>query len=71
MSVDHVEEMNRVHTNASVAIPNELFEKIYLNPRVSVKGELRKTFANPTPMSVYLPRNQPFEVNNFFLFPGA
>ncbi|KUL88288.1 hypothetical protein ZTR_04945 [Talaromyces verruculosus] len=52
MSADHMEEMNRVHTNASVVIPNELFEKIYLNPRVPVKGELRKTFANPTPMGL-------------------
>jgi hypothetical protein len=50
LSIDHIEEMNRVQTNASVAIPSELFEKIYLNPQVSVKGQLRKTFANPTPM---------------------
>jgi hypothetical protein len=50
MSVDNIEEMNRVQTNASVAMPSELFQQIYLNPQLSVKGHLRKTFANPTPM---------------------
>lgn len=36
--------------NASVGIPMEVFEKMYLNPETRVKGELRKTFANPTPL---------------------
>jgi uncharacterized protein len=44
------DNLNRYATNASVAIPMEVFEKMYLNPETRVKGELRKTFANPTPL---------------------
>lgn len=54
MAADHIEEMNRVQTNASIAMPSELFQQLYLNPQVSVKGQLRKTFANPTPMYILL-----------------
>jgi hypothetical protein len=28
----------------------ELFEKLYLSPMNKVKGDLRQTFGNPTPM---------------------
>jgi hypothetical protein len=28
----------------------ELFEKLYLAPQSKVKGQLRDTFGNPTPM---------------------
>jgi hypothetical protein len=42
--------INRFMTNGSIAIPMETFEKMYLNPETRVKGELRKTFANPTPL---------------------
>ncbi|KAE9366310.1 gpr1-like plasma membrane protein [Stipitochalara longipes BDJ] len=46
------DSLNRYATNASVAIPMEVFEKMYLNPETRVKGELRKTFANPTPLAL-------------------
>jgi len=34
----------------SVNIPRDLFEKLYLSPETQVKGDLRKTFGNPTPL---------------------
>lgn len=42
----------RIRTTGSISISPELFEKIYLSPHNRVKGDLRKTFANPTPLSV-------------------
>lgn len=30
----------------------ELFEKLYLTPQKTVKGDLRGTFANPTPVAL-------------------
>ncbi|CEJ95024.1 Putative Transcriptional activator of ethanol catabolism AlcS [[Torrubiella] hemipterigena] len=39
-----------LHSISSVTISNEMFEKLYLNPANKVKGELRRTFANPTPL---------------------
>lgn len=42
----------RIRTAHSVSISPELFEKMYLNPQKEVKGDLRKTFGNPTPLSV-------------------
>lgn len=33
----------------SLSISPELFEKLYLSPQNVVKGDLRKTFGNPTP----------------------
>lgn len=42
--------LNRIRTAGSISISPELFEKIYLSPQNKVSGELRKTFANPTPM---------------------
>ena len=38
----------------SVTIPRDLFEKMYLNPPTKVSGDLRRTFANPTPLYDYL-----------------
>lgn len=40
----------RIRTAHSVSISPELFEKMYLNPQKEVKGDLRKTFGNPTPL---------------------
>ncbi|KAH8700207.1 gpr1-like plasma membrane protein [Talaromyces proteolyticus] len=34
----------------SIALPPEIFEKLYLSPQNKVKGELRRTFGNPTPL---------------------
>jgi len=42
----------RIRTAGSISISPELFEKIYLSPHNRVKGDLRKTFGNPTPLSV-------------------
>jgi uncharacterized protein len=42
--------LKRLKTAGSISISPELFEKLYLSPQNQVKGELRKTFGNPTPM---------------------
>lgn len=47
-----VEGLERIRTAQSVNISAELFEKLYLNPPNRVHGDLRKTFANPTPLYV-------------------
>lgn len=48
--MDHDTALKRIKTAGSISISPELFEKIYLSPQNQVKGELRKTFANPTPL---------------------
>ncbi|KAK8255571.1 hypothetical protein HDK77DRAFT_38423 [Phyllosticta capitalensis] len=47
---DHA--LNKIRTAGSISISPELFEKIYLSPKTQVKGELRRTFGNPTPVSL-------------------
>lgn len=42
--------LKRIRTAGSISISPELFEKIYLSPQNVVKGDLRKTFGNPTPL---------------------
>ncbi len=42
--------LRQIRTAGSISISPELFEKLYLTPQNQVKGELRKTFGNPTPM---------------------
>lgn len=42
--------LQKIRTAGSVSIPPELFEKLYLSPHTAVKGDLRKTFGNPTPL---------------------
>lgn len=44
------EALRRIRTAGSISISPELFEKIYLSPQNQVKGDLRKTVGNPTPM---------------------
>ena len=44
------DSLKRMRTGGSVNISSELFEKLYLSPESRVKGDLRKTFGNPTPM---------------------
>ena len=46
------EALNKIRTANSVTISPELFEKIYLNPQNAVKGDLRNTFGNPTPLAL-------------------
>lgn len=47
---DVIENLARTKTAGSINMSMEMFEKLYLNPKIRVKGELRKTFANPTPL---------------------
>ncbi|KAK9480374.1 GPR1/FUN34/yaaH family-domain-containing protein [Lipomyces japonicus] len=49
---DRDDFINRIRTAGSVSMSPELFEKLYLNPQKNVKGELRQTFANPTPLAL-------------------
>jgi hypothetical protein len=42
--------LRHIRTAGSISISPELFEKLYLSPQNKVKGELRKTFGNPTPL---------------------
>lgn len=44
--------LRRIRTAGSISISPELFEKLYLSPQNQVKGDLRKTFGNPTPLYV-------------------
>ncbi|KAH8806071.1 GPR1/FUN34/yaaH family-domain-containing protein [Xylogone sp. PMI_703] len=48
----HAEFIDRMTTNGSIAIPRDVFEKIYLAPHTPIKGQLRKTFGNPTPLAL-------------------
>lgn len=47
---NHFEALRQIQTGASIAVPRDMFEKLYLSPKTKVKGDLRKTFANPTPL---------------------
>lgn len=44
--------LERMRTASSVSMSPELFEKMFLSPPTAVRGDLRKKFANPTPMLV-------------------
>ncbi|KAM0325823.1 hypothetical protein ACHAQA_007125 [Verticillium albo-atrum] len=46
------EHLRRIRTAGSISISPELFEKLYLSPQNAVKGDLRKTFGNPTPIAL-------------------
>jgi hypothetical protein len=50
MNLDNDTALKRIRTAGSISISPELFEKIYLSPQNAVKGDLRKTFGNPTPV---------------------
>lgn len=45
------EAMAQIQRAASISMSPELFEKLYLSPQNKVHGDLRKTFANPTPLA--------------------
>jgi len=51
-NMDHDTALKRIRTAGSISISPELFEKIYLSPQNVVKGDLRKTFGNPTPVAL-------------------
>jgi hypothetical protein len=46
----HESVLDRVRSAGLLTISPEMFEKLYLNPKTDVKGDLRGTFANPTPL---------------------
>ncbi|KAK9327750.1 GPR1/FUN34/yaaH family-domain-containing protein [Lipomyces starkeyi] len=46
------EALSRMRTAQSIIMSPELFEKLYLSPERAVKGNLRQTFANPTPLAI-------------------
>lgn len=39
-------------TTTNITLSSEQFERLYLQPQTQVKGDLRKTFANPTPLAL-------------------
>ncbi|KAK5994456.1 Protein alcS [Cladobotryum mycophilum] len=49
---DSVNVMSPLQSMPSVTLTSELFEKLYLNPANKVSGDLRRTFANPTPLAL-------------------
>ncbi|KFY32508.1 hypothetical protein V493_00129 [Pseudogymnoascus sp. VKM F-4281 (FW-2241)] len=49
-TVDTDANLEQIRTANSISISPELFEKIYLSPQNAVRGDLRKTFGNPTPV---------------------
>ncbi|KAF4338981.1 GPR1 [Fusarium beomiforme] len=44
------DDLDHVRSTASIPLSPELFEQLYLQPQNRVKGDLRKTFGNPTPV---------------------
>ncbi|KAJ5714171.1 uncharacterized protein N7483_011352 [Penicillium malachiteum] len=52
--VSAVEMLRRIQTAESVLlpIPRDAFEKLYLSPKLPAAGNLRRTFGNPTPISL-------------------
>ncbi|KAF2145220.1 uncharacterized protein K452DRAFT_306136 [Aplosporella prunicola CBS 121167] len=50
--MDSAHALRRIRTAGSVTMSPELFEKLYLTPEHKVKGDLRQTFGNPTPLAL-------------------
>jgi len=44
--------LRKIRTAGSISISPELFEKLYLSPKNEVKGDIRRTFGNPTPLAL-------------------
>lgn len=44
--------LQRLRSSNTVTMSPDLFEKLYLQPMNPVKGDLRKTFGNPTPLGI-------------------
>lgn len=60
-STDTISKMDGVQLSRgdTITMTPELFEKLYFSPPNVVKGDLRKTFANPTPVYAFLPERTP------------
>jgi hypothetical protein len=48
----HEETLRKIRSADSIAIPRDVFEKLYLNPKQPADGHLRKMFSNPTPVAL-------------------
>lgn len=48
--LSHEEFKNALHN--TMTLSPEAFEKLYLGPKTAVTGDLRTTFANPTPIAL-------------------
>lgn len=46
------EMLDRVQTTGAISISPQLFEQLYLGPKNEVKGQLRQTLGNPTPIGM-------------------
>ncbi len=46
------ETLRKMRTADSVALPMDVFEKLYLGPQQPAAGHLRKTFGNPSPIAL-------------------
>jgi len=44
--------LRKIRTADSVALPMDVFEKLYLGPQQPAAGHLRKTFGNPSPVAL-------------------
>jgi len=44
--------IRKIRTADSIAVPRDVFEKLYLSPQQPAAGHLRKTFGNPTPVAL-------------------
>lgn len=49
-SDSHEEALRKTRTAGSLSISPELFEQLYLTPKTRVKGQLRATLGNPSPL---------------------
>ncbi|KAF5026754.1 hypothetical protein F66182_1173 [Fusarium sp. NRRL 66182] len=49
---EHHSDLDHIQPATSIPISPELFAQLYLQPQNKVKGELRKTFGNPTPIAL-------------------
>ncbi|CAK7200226.1 hypothetical protein SEUCBS139899_002917 [Sporothrix eucalyptigena] len=47
-----MDALKEIQTNRSVVMSADMFEKLYLSPHNKVKGELRQTYGNPTPLAL-------------------
>lgn len=48
----HHTRRDNSNNNQNFTLTPEIFEKMYLNPQQNVKGDLRSTFGNPTPLAL-------------------
>ncbi|KAM0351057.1 hypothetical protein ACHAPU_002838 [Fusarium lateritium] len=67
----HRDELEHIQPAMSVPMSPEMFEQLYLQPHNNVKGDLRKTFGNPTPVGNTFPSTVFFTFGGFWLAFGT